>query len=210
MENEKIDRIEKAGSDFMEAIKDLRPFMAVAIAARDFMHDPENWESYRDLLTSNSAAIPPEFMKLGETVEAAFGEPSGDADDEDEPPAARNELRSAAEATARRLPGRGAFGKESIADALGPNRPGRQTGFRKGKVMSSIGIISTGDPDKDREKIARAERFNENINNGVCPNGCGELEFPSSPFEGECPVCHFHLGTNVPYGRRVDDDGAIN
>lgn len=85
MENEKIDRIEKAGSDFMEAIKDLRPFMAVAIAARDFMHEPENWEGYQDLQTSNSAAIPPEFMKLGEAVENAFGEPKGDEDDEPVP-----------------------------------------------------------------------------------------------------------------------------
>lgn len=77
-------------------------------------------------------------------------------------------------------------------------------------MKGQIAIISTGDDEKDREEIARAETFSERIDAGLCPNACAELEFRTSPFEGDCPVCKFHLSTNVPYGRRVDDDAPAN
>lgn len=67
--------------------------------------------------------------------------------------------------------------------------------------MSSIAIVSTGDDEKDRDELARAQTFSDRIDEGICPNGCAELEW-STPNKGECPVCHFLLSTGVPYGKR--------
>jgi hypothetical protein len=67
--------------------------------------------------------------------------------------------------------------------------------------MGQVAIISTGDPEKDREQIERSELFVARTDEGLCPNGCAELEWETQ-FSADCPVCHFHLGTNVPYGKR--------
>jgi hypothetical protein len=48
----------------------------IAEKAREFVFEPETWEGYEDLKTSNSAAIPPEFMALCEAVEDRYGTPT--------------------------------------------------------------------------------------------------------------------------------------
>jgi hypothetical protein len=47
----------------------------IAEKAREFVFEPETWEGYEDLKTSNSAAIPPEFMALCEAIEDRYGTP---------------------------------------------------------------------------------------------------------------------------------------
>lgn len=58
----------------------------LATAAKEFMFEPENWENYEMLQTSNSAAVPPEFMNLGEAVEELFGKPVYEEPTAIEPP----------------------------------------------------------------------------------------------------------------------------
>ena len=60
---------------------------AIIKAAREFIQDGETWESYQEMQTSNSAAIPPYFMALGDAVTDAFGPPAFDDDPADDTPA---------------------------------------------------------------------------------------------------------------------------
>lgn len=50
--------------------------ITIAKFAKEFMWQPENWENYDDLKTSNSASLPAEFCLLGDAVEKAFGPPN--------------------------------------------------------------------------------------------------------------------------------------
>lgn len=50
----------------------------VVKAAKEFIHEPETWETFDDLKSSSSAALPVEFMALGHAVEDAFGGPAID------------------------------------------------------------------------------------------------------------------------------------
>jgi hypothetical protein len=54
---------------------ELESLKAVANAARDFIHEGENWEAYIDSKDSNSVAWPPEFLLLAQAVEKKFGLP---------------------------------------------------------------------------------------------------------------------------------------
>lgn len=53
--------------------EDSMSLQTVAEAARDFMWEPENSESYESSKTSNSVAWPPEFLLLGQAVEKKYG-----------------------------------------------------------------------------------------------------------------------------------------
>jgi hypothetical protein len=55
----------------------------------------------------------------------------------------------------------------------------------------SIGIPSSGDPDKDQETLERFARNDELIRSGKCPNGCGYLIAGHLPDSRECPRCGF-------------------
>lgn len=56
-----------------EIASDIKALHPIVKAARNFIFEPENWENYRLLRTSNSAAIPPEFMALGDAVVRLYG-----------------------------------------------------------------------------------------------------------------------------------------
>lgn len=58
--------------------------------------------------------------------------------------------------------------------------------------MSEIGIISSGDPDIDRERLEQAIQFENEIEANRCPNGCGEM-FKASDRMSECTECGFVL-----------------
>lgn len=48
----------------------------IALAARDAVWEPENWENYVDSKESNSVAWPPEWLLLCQAVEKRYGAPS--------------------------------------------------------------------------------------------------------------------------------------
>lgn len=68
-------------------------------------------------------------------------------------------------------------------------------------MPNDIGIISTGDPVKDAEELQKARQFYVNTEAGICANGCGPMDW-ETPFNAECPVCHFMLSTNLPYDKK--------
>jgi hypothetical protein len=72
-----ISAYHKAGirAAFQQFYSKVLPFVTVAVEAKKFVHEPENWESWQELQTSNSASIPVEYMNLCEAVEEVFGEP---------------------------------------------------------------------------------------------------------------------------------------
>jgi hypothetical protein len=57
-------------------------FRLIATLARDFIHDPEMWESYMDSKKSNSLAWDPRFLLLAQAVEKFFGPPTIESDEE--------------------------------------------------------------------------------------------------------------------------------
>lgn len=56
----------------------LNSYAKLAIAARDFVWEPENWEHFQEMKGSNSMALPVEFMELAHAVEDMFGKPNWD------------------------------------------------------------------------------------------------------------------------------------
>lgn len=72
----------------------------------------------------------------------------------------------------------------------------------------NIGIISSGDPEKDRSELERAKTFYQRTDQGLCPNGCGQLEWSDEGYRGDCPNCNFMWSPSVPYGIR--DENYIN
>jgi len=70
--------------------------------------------------------------------------------------------------------------------------------------MGSIGIISTGDADKDFRILKQAQLFNDRLDQGLCPNGCALLDWKTA-HTADCPECRFHYSTNLPHGKREID-----
>lgn len=70
--------------------------------------------------------------------------------------------------------------------------------------MSNIAILSTGDPEKDRERLGQAQTFDDRIRQGICPNGCAELVWATAHL-ADCPDCGFKYSTNLPYGKQEDE-----
>lgn len=55
---------------------------------------------------------------------------------------------------------------------------------------NSIAMPSSGDPEKDKEELARFIKSSERIEDGVCPNGCA-LMVRENDHTQSCPVCNF-------------------
>jgi hypothetical protein len=51
-------------------------WVKIGEAARDVMWEPDSWEQFQDMKTSNSADIPTAFMELGHLIEEMFGQPN--------------------------------------------------------------------------------------------------------------------------------------
>ena len=50
----------------------------VATTARDFIWEPETWESYLEVKESQSHSLPVEFVNLGNVIEEFYGPPPKD------------------------------------------------------------------------------------------------------------------------------------
>lgn len=56
--------------------------------------------------------------------------------------------------------------------------------------MSEYVMVSTGNPDKDREALERFALHDARIKAGNCPNGCGGM-VELDAYNAECPRCGF-------------------
>lgn len=56
--------------------------------------------------------------------------------------------------------------------------------------MSTINIVTSGDHKADSVELASAKDVQENINLGLCPNGCGPMEDIYADIS-KCSVCGF-------------------
>jgi hypothetical protein len=70
--------------------------------------------------------------------------------------------------------------------------------------MSEIGILSSGDPEKDRFELEKAKTYHERIDQGICANGCAFMIWETA-HTAKCPECSFLYSTNLPYGKREKD-----
>lgn len=52
--------------------------------------------------------------------------------------------------------------------------------------MSELSIISTGNEEVDQRRLAAAQLHEDRMNEGICPNGCAELEWETQ-HKGSCP-----------------------
>ena len=60
----------------------------------------------------------------------------------------------------------------------------------------AINMVSTGDPEKDREQLELAALHQARIDADCCPNGCGQM-FVASERLLECTECGFVLSKSV-------------
>lgn len=56
----------------------------------------------------------------------------------------------------------------------------------------TIGIISSGDPEKDSRDIEAFMLHEKRLIEGICPNGCGPMVDDGNG-ESHCSVCPFQL-----------------
>ena len=65
-------------------------------------------------------------------------------------------------------------------------------------TRASVGIVTTGDPDKDAEIVDEFLIHEKRMIEGICPNGCAEL-VRDDAHSRHCPQCGFHGWSNVPW-----------
>lgn len=56
--------------------------------------------------------------------------------------------------------------------------------------MSTINIISSGDPEQDAKELTAAKVRQEFIEDNICANGCGPMDTIDN-YNRSCPVCGF-------------------
>lgn len=61
----------------------------------------------------------------------------------------------------------------------------------------NIAIESTGDPVRDAEELAAAQRHRSRMDANICPNGCGQLDYEDLHTR-RCKACGFIGWQNTP------------
>lgn len=62
---------------------------------------------------------------------------------------------------------------------------------------SKYGIVSSGDPEKDRSDLDRFLIHEARIKAGDCPNGCCGMKIIDE-YNAECPRCGFNYSSTQP------------
>jgi hypothetical protein len=62
----------------------------------------------------------------------------------------------------------------------------------------NIAMPTTGDPERDRAELARAEMHASRMDANICPNGCGPMAW-DDPHTRHCPICNFIGWCNRPH-----------
>lgn len=88
------------------------------------------------------------------------------------------------------------------ADLIRQVMPVINPGWREFSDGSGM-FTSSGDAEADARYEANHRRWEANESEGLCPNGCGPLEWVDA-HNTHCPKCNYSGWTNVPNKGRVE------